>query len=151
MPTRIHLADALNQITDSVVASCRGQLNGGHLDALTAVVSGRQARRRPDLPYGWVTVAEAAATHAQALHEQWTAEVMLSVWVKSEDPEDGWMDAMQLAAAMRTSVITDDRALGLEFVEDTQSGGLSVLGQQSSTRRFGASARLSTRFTLVEE
>lgn len=149
-PTQVQLATAIGGVVDAAVAACDSARSTGELLAdATAVVRGRHARARPDAPYLWVVVSAATATHARALHEQWTAALMLAAFVHSQDPEDGWMDAMGLAARAR-SVVLRDRQLGLGYVEDTQSASLEPIGQRPQGRKFGAFARLDVRVALVE-
>lgn len=149
-PARIHLHDALEQVINHYADVCTAATDtGGLLEHVTEVVSGGRARRRPDPPYLWVTVGAANAEHAHAMHEQWQVAVLLNAFVQSEDPEDGWLDAMLTASRART-VVLDDRDLGLGFVEDSQSAELGVLGQFTSGRRFGAYARVNTRIAIAE-
>lgn len=152
-PTEIRLDDALTQIVDhahqvATVAAVDG--GGGLLDGLKAVVKGERSRVRPDPPYLWVAVGAATATHKRALHETWEAALLLSAFVRSEQPEEGWMEAFQWAARARSVVLADRSPAGLPFVEDIQSAELGPLGQFAPSRKFGAFARVTVRFALVE-
>lgn len=149
-PTQLRFDQALTQVVDTAHGRLTAALDpGGLLETATAVVKGDRARARPDPPYLWVTVGAGTATHARALHETWEVALMLAAFVRSEQPEDGWVEAFVLAARAR-SVVLADRTLGLGFVEDTQSAELGPLGQFTSTRKFGAFARLNVRLSLVE-
>lgn len=147
-PTQVRLDEALTQLVDHVAGVCDTARNGGLLTGLTRVVVGDRSRARPDPPYLWVIVGAATATHARAMHETWEAAVMLNAYVASEEPEDGWMDAMVWAARARSAVLADRVPLG--FVEDLQSAELGVLGHFRAGRRFGAYARVNARLSLVE-
>lgn len=149
-PSRIRLDDALEQVVDHCANVCTtATADGGLLDGIAEVVKGSRARRRPDPPYLWVTVGAATCTHATALHEQWEIALLFNAFVQSEDPEEGWLDAMLWASRAR-SVVLADRQLGLGFVEDSQSAELGVLGQFTAGRRFGAYARINTRIAIAE-
>ena len=149
-PTQVRLGAAIDEVVAAAAGKCDAARGSGQLlDGVEAVVRGKHARSRPALPYLWVVVSAASAQHARALHETWTAALMLSAFVRSEDPEDGWMEAMVLAAHAR-SVVLADRQLGLPYVEDVQSASLEAIGQRPQGRQFGAFARVDVRFALVE-
>ncbi|MFP4635914.1 MAG: hypothetical protein ACLFRD_08635 [Nitriliruptoraceae bacterium] len=150
-PTELRLDQALSQILDHVGDLLDTARNDGLLTDLRAIVRGERSRVRPDPPYLWVMVGAATCTDARALHESWQVALMLNAFVHSEDPEEGWMDAMFKAARAR-SVVLRDRTFGsdLPFVEDAQSAELGPLGQFTAGRRFGAYARINVRFALVE-
>lgn len=150
-PTVIRLDEAFEQI----IAEIADRLNaatapGGLLEDVTEVVIGERARARPDPPYLWVAIGAATATQARAQHERWEAAVLLSSFVQSEQPEDGWTRGFRLAARARSVAKAGDRTLGLGFVEDVQSAELGPLGQFNTGRRFGAFARVNVRFNIAE-
>lgn len=154
-PTQIRLDEALTQIADAAHAALVAATEpGGLLEDITEVVKGRRARARPDPPYLWVAIGMGTATQPRALHESWEVALMLNAFVQSEEPQEGWLEALTYAARAR-SVALADRQLGLAFVEDVQSAELAPLGQSGggqigSGRRFGFYARANVRLSIVE-
>lgn len=151
-PTETRLADALHQ----VVNAAHGRLTaaavpGGPLDGILGITKGERGEVRPDPPYLWLTVGAGTATDARALHETWDLALLVSAFVQSEEPEEGWLEAFGWAALARGVILGGmPRDLGLEFVEDIQSDSIGPLGRFTAGRRFGAFARLTVRVSLVE-
>lgn len=148
---QLRLDEAIDQVLDAMVARCKAQIGPGLLlEDVEDVNKGGRARRRPDPPYVWVTLAQAAQEDTDhALHEKWRMSAMLNAFVQSEQPEDGWVDAMLIASRARSACLAG-RDLDLTFVTDVVSGTLEPIGQISTGRKFGAFARLDVTFTILE-
>lgn len=150
MPTEIRLHEAYEAIVAACAATCdAARADGLLLDGIRSVTVGDKARTRPQPPYLWVAVGAAVQQEARAIHETWTVSVMLNVFVASESPEDGWMEAMTWAAKA-SSVVLTDRKLGLDYVTDVRRRSLEPIGQLRENRRFGAFARLDMTAHIVE-
>lgn len=149
-PPRLRLDEALDQIVAAATTRLDAATAAGELlEGVQGVVSGERARRRPDPPYVWVTIGGWEEDDRHAIHTKVTANVMVSAFVASETPEDGWLESMVLAARAR-SVLLADRELGLDWVKDVKAIRGGPVGRIRDGRRFGSFARLDVEATILE-
>lgn len=125
MPAKINLNEAIEEIITAVVNKLQAAtVEGQPLEEVESVVRGDRARPRPPVPSLWVFAETAQPQHSpRTIAETWHLPIVITPVVKeSEEPEDGYKKATELAAKAR-SIVIKDRSLGLRaYVQDVRSG-----------------------------
>lgn len=116
------------------------------------VVRGDRARPRPPTPCVWIFSEPAMVDHSKTTNrERWKVPVILAAIVKEEEPEDGYANASDLAAQVRSKVLAD-RTLGIRaVVQDVQSNRFEPSAPWHNEGNLYASVAVVDVIFLVKE
>lgn len=115
---------AINDILASIQNTLEAKIQTGEeLDIIKAIYRGDRATKSPKTPCVWIFPDVAICSHPPtAIMESWEMPINLVSVFYSNDAEEGYKRANELAARARTQILKN-RDLGLNtFVQDTRSG-----------------------------
>ncbi len=142
---------AKQEIRDAIFKVLRAATkSGGRLTGVTGIYDGERVRLVPDLPAIFLIREDETVTQQQ-IHQTMDYELSLLAMVTDDDPDKG-LDAAEKWASEASFIATQDRALGLSFVNDAKlTRSIPVSGPHTEGRRVASIDVIVVTYTIVQQ